>query len=333
MMTSNILLLFSDDYPCWDAETVRLSGENPESLAVLEASGKILRLGNGYIITQSGIQERENLSRENFVPVSKITRIINDADTANNQLEINRMTLLLDRAFMTQWGIKEFTVNETFPLSPMLNDDEYFAVNGRVKALWPENEYLRSFMAEFPDKGWEARKLPAPGQPALDSWVRKNHAPCGNFTVDFVLRHHHDFEHYRQMPAPEGDIFRFVNASLIFAHKVREQPQELLPIIGKIHILFTLQRRIYIPGWFDMDSEEQEPMKLLTLVTDTDTELDALTQTLRSYGKDLVDPARPMYIIGTSVEHLRTQEVKQMFYDWFAEETVKILRPDIQDYD
>ncbi|MBR4195868.1 MAG: hypothetical protein IKQ95_04055 [Synergistaceae bacterium] len=333
MMTSNILLLFSDDYPCWDAETVRLSGENPGSLAVLEASGKILRLGNGYIITQAGIQERENLSRENFVPVSKITRIINDADTANNQLEINRMTQLLDRAFMTQWGIKEFTVNETFPLSPMLNDDEYFAVNGRVKALWPENDYLRSFMAEFPDKGWEARKLPAPGQPALDSWVRKNHVPCGNFTVDFVLRHHHDFEHYRQMPAPEEDIFRFVNASLIFAHKVREKPQELLPLIGKIHILFTLQRRIYIPGWFDMDSEEQEPMKLLTLVTDTDTELDALTQTLRSYGKDLVDLARPMYIIGTSVEHLRTQEVKPMFYDWFAEETVKILRPDIQDYD
>ena len=333
MMTSNILLLFSDDYPCWDAETVSLAGENPGSLAMLESSGKISRLGSGYIITQSGINERENLSRENFVPVSRITRIINDIDTANRQLEINRMTQLLDRAFMTQWGIKEFAVNETFPLSPILNDDEYFAVNESVKALWPDNDYVRLFMAEFPDKGYEARKLPAPGKIALDSWVSKNHIPCGNFTVDFVLRHHHDFEHYRQMPTPEGDIFGFVNASLIFAHKVRSKPQDLLPFIGKIHLLFTLQRRIYIPGWFDMDSEEQEPMKLLTLVTDTDSELDSLTQTLRSYGKDLVDPARPMYIIGTSIEHLRTQEVKPMFYDWFAEETVKILRPDIQDYD
>ena len=333
MMTSNILLLFSDDYPCWDAETVSLAGENPGSLAMLETSGRISRLGNGYIITQSGINEREITARENFVPVSKITSVIADAESANNQLEINRMTQLLDRAFMTQWGIKEFTVNETFPLSPILNDDEYFAVNGRAKALWPENDYVRSLMSEFPDKGYEARKLPAPGKTALDSWVKENDIPCGNFTVDFVLRHHHDFEHYRQMYTPEGDIFGFVNASLIFSHKVSGKPQELLPLIGKIHLLFTLQRRIYIPGWFDMDSEEQEPMKLLTLVTDTDSELRELTQTLRSWGNDLVDPARPMYIIGTSVEHLRTQEVKPMFYDWFAEETVKILRPDIQDYD
>lgn len=333
MMTSNVLLLFSDDYPCWDAETLSLAGENPGSLAMLETSGRISRLGNGYVITQSGINERENLSRENFIPVSKITTIINDIDTANHQLEINRMTQLLDRAFMTQWGIKEFTINETFPIAPMLNDDEYFAVNDTAKALWPDNDYVRSFMAEFPDKGCEARKLPAPGQTALDSWVKNHNIPCGNFTVDFVLRHHHDFEHYRQMPTPEGDIFGFVNASLIFAHKVRSKPQDLLPFIGEIHILFTLQRRIYIPGWFDMDSEEQEPMKLLTLVTDTDSELRALTQTLRSWGNDLVDPARPMYIIGTSIEHLRTQEVKPMFYDWFAEETVKILCPDIQDYD
>ncbi len=332
MTENNILLLFSDDYPCWDSETVSLVGENPGSLAGLESSGRISQLGNGYVITQSGIHERDNISRENFVPVSRITRNITDIDTANRQLEINRMSQLLDRAFMTQWGIKEFTIHETFPLAPMLNDDEYFAVNGRAKALWPDNDYVRSFMAEFPDKSYEARKLPAPGKTALDSWVSKNHIPCGNFTVDFVLRHHHDFEHYRQLFTPEGDIFGFVNASLIFAHKVRSKPQDLLPLIGKIHILFTLQRRIYIPGWFDMDSEEQEPMKLLTLVTDTASELRELTQTLRSWGNSLVDPARPMYIIGTSVEHLRTQEVKTMFYDWFAEETVKILRPDIQDY-
>ena len=82
-----------------------------------------------------------------------------------------------------------------------------------------------------------------------------------------------------------------------------------------------------------MDSEEQEPMKLLTLVTDTDSELKTLTENLRAFGNELVDPARPMYIIGKSIEHLRTQETKRMFYDWFAEETVKILRPDIQDYD
>lgn len=37
-----------------------------------------------------------------------------------------------------------------------------------------------------------------------------------------------------------------------------------------------------------------------------------------------------MYIIGTGIEHLRAQETKQMIYGCFAEDTVKILRPDIQ---
>ena len=328
----NLLLLFTSSLPCWDEETVKIAGENPDGLKALSESGDLLPVSGGYVLTEKGLITRENAAKDLYLPIIP-AEIISDESKAHHLLEINRMTQLLDRAFMTEWGIKEFTVNETFPLSPILNDDEYFAVNGRAKALWPENDYVRSLMSEFPDKGYEARKLPAPGKTALDSWVKENDIPCGNFTVDFVLRHHHDFEHYRQMYTPEGDIFRFVNASLIFSHKVSGKPQELLPLIGKIHLLFTLQRRIYIPGWFDMDSEEQEPMKLLTLVTDTDSELRELTQTLRSWGNDLVDPARPMYIIGTSVEHLRTQEVKPMFYDWFAEETVKILRPDIQDYD
>lgn len=78
MMTNNILLLFSDDFPCWDAETVSLAGENPETLGALEADGYISRLGEGYVLTRRGINEREITARENFVPVSKITITISD---------------------------------------------------------------------------------------------------------------------------------------------------------------------------------------------------------------------------------------------------------------
>ena len=328
----NTLLLFTPELPCWDAETVGLAGDDPKSLAELEAAGNVARLGGGYVLTRKGIQTRKIVSRENYVPSMKIDTLVTDEHEASRSLELNRMVQLLDRAFMTEWGIKEFKINETFPVVPCLEDDEYFAFEGeRVKAIWPENEYVKSFMAEFPDNGYEARKLPAPGPEALSQWAERHHAPRGNLTVEFVLRHHHDFAHYRQLPTPEGDIFGFVNAGIIFARKFRGKPEELLPFIGRIRVFFTMQRRIYIPGWFDMDSEEQEPGKMVTFITDTDDELRELTRTLRRWGLSLIEPACPIYIMGTSIEHLRNQETKSMIYDWFAEETVKILRPDFQD--
>ena len=92
------------------------------------------------------------------------------------------------------------------------------------------------------------------------------------------------------------------------------------------------QRRIYVPGWFDLDREEQEDWVLLALAMDTEAQLASLTATLRAWGHDLIDPANPLYIVGTSIERLRAQrEQKRMLYDWFQEETVRILRPDAPD--
>lgn len=332
-MVNKILLLFTDSLPCWDEDTVALSGETPDSLDVLAGSGCLERLGGGYVLTQAGIREREEASRENFVPVPRITRIISDPAEANSALEINRMTQLLDRAFLTDWGIKEISIREEFPVVPCLDDDEYFRLeHGKAVATWQTLPMVQDFMSCFPDNGYSARKLPVPGPEALYAWAKSRNAQRGTLTMDFVLRHRHDFEHYRQLKVPEGDVFRFINAGVIFAHKVMEKPEELLPFIGKVHLFFAGQRRVYIPGWFDMDSEEQEPWKLLTLVTDTESQLQDLTCTLRTWGNALIEPARPMFIIGTSIERLRAQEVQaRMFYDWFAEHTVKILRPDVQD--
>lgn len=329
----NVLLLFTSQLPCWDEETITLAGENPDSLKELEASGDVIRLGKSYVLTEKGINSREAASRENFVPVDRISRLITDINEANEALELNRMTQYLDRAFMTDWGIKEFAVNEVFPIVPDLNDNEYFAFDGeRIKALWPNLKIIESFMKTFPNCDYNARKLPAPGQRKLDEWAEINNARRGTLKINFVLRHRHDFNHYRQFKRPEGDLFKFVNSSMIFAQKFNGDYESLPAFIGKLHIFLMGQRRVFIPGWFDMDCEDQETWKLLTLVTDTDSELETLTKTLRKWDSDLIEPARPLFLIGTSIEHMRNQKAPQrMFYDWFQEETVKILRPDVQD--
>lgn len=325
----SLLLLFTDSLPCWDEETVKIAGENPDSLHSLAEDGDLLPMSGGYVLTQKGLITRENAAKDLYLPVTP-AEIISDASKARSLLEINRMTQFLDRAFVTDWGIKEVTTRESFPVMPCLKDDEYFAFEGeRVKATWPEHDTVRRFLADFPNVGVAARKFPAPGQKGLDEWASRNNLDYGEFTVDFVLRSRADFNHYKNYPQFESDRYKFLDSDQLFAHKVSGSPQELLPFIGKIHMLLTLQRRIYLPGWFDIDHDENEDWHLLALVTDSECELETLTLTLRSWGHELIDPVRPMFIIGTSIERLRNQsEQKRTIYDWFAEDTVKILRPD-----
>ncbi|MBQ7558627.1 MAG: hypothetical protein IJT20_00010 [Synergistaceae bacterium] len=62
--------------------------------------------------------------------------IIIDEVRAKEMFELNRMTQFLDRAFVTDWGIKEISVRENFPVMPSLNDEEFFIFeNGKIKAV------------------------------------------------------------------------------------------------------------------------------------------------------------------------------------------------------
>ena len=333
MKDESCLLLFSHERPCWDEETLALAGEAPQALEELLKSGNLMRVAAGYGLTPQGVRTRERVSRELCVPVRSAGEVLADEVRAGTALERNRLEQFLDRAFMTDWGIKEASVGETFPVVPCLPDDRYFAImDGRVRALWPDEPIVKSFLEAFPHWGVAARNLPAPGQEALDRWAAENGAWSGTLTFDFVLRSRYDFNHYKDLDPLPSDRFRFLNADRLFAQKVQGQAEDLLPLIGRLHVFLMEQRRIYVPGWFDIDREEQENWVLLALVTDTEAQLTSLTATLRAWGHDLIDPANPLYIVGTSIERLRAQrEQKRTLYDWFQEETMRILRPDAPD--
>ena len=329
----NLLLLFTEELPCWNHETVRIAGEDPQNLDALVDSGDLVRIGGAYVLAEKGVLTREHAAEEMYLPVTPAGRLITDSALAAELLDLNIMVQYMDRVFVTDWGIKEVTVREVFPVMPSLADNEYFAFEGgRVKALWPEHELVRRFVEDFPNVGVSARKLPAPGQNGLDIWAAKNGLRYGSLTVDFMLRARADFSHYKNYEQLPTDKYRFLDADRLFVQKVRGKPEELLPFIGKLHIFLTEQRRIFLPGWFDIDHDENEDWILLALVTDSEEQLDSLTKTLRTWGHELIDPVNPLFILGTSIERLRKQpEQKRTIYDWFQEETVRIMRPDAPD--
>ena len=329
----NLLLLFNSSLPCWDHETVILAGEDPTNLDLLVQSGDLMKISSSYVLTPKGIRTHEKAAKDLFIPLISPGEIVIDASRAEEMLELNLMVQLLDRAFVTDWGIKEVTVCEKFPIMPSLKDNEYFRIeNGKAIATWPDNENVKKFVNSFPNVGVSARKFPAPGQNALDDFAVKNNLKYGELTVDFVLRSRADFNHYKNYEQLPSDKFKFLDADELFVQKVPDNIEDLLSFIGKLHIFLEEQRRIFLPGWFDIDHDENEDWHLLALVTDTEEQLENLTKILRTLGHDLIDPARPLFIIGTSIERLRSQkEQKRTIYDWFAEDTVKILRPDVSD--
>lgn len=328
-----LLLLFTSSLPCWDEECVLIAGENPNGLHALAESGDLMQISSGYVLTPKGIRTRENAAKDLYLPVTPAGEVIIDSSRAKDMLELNRMTQLIDRAFVTDWGIKEVTVRENFPVVPCLNDDEYFVFEGeRVKAVWHESECVKDFVNAFPNTGVAARKFNTPGQHSLDEWVRKNNMRYGSLIVDFVLRSRADFNHYKDYEQLPSDKFKFLDADRLFVKKVNCSHENLLPFIGKLHIFMTEQRRIFLPGWFDIDHDENEDWNLLAFITDTESQLESLTLTLRKWGHDLIDPVNPLFIIGSSIERLRNQrEQKRTIYDWFQEETIRILRPDAPD--
>lgn len=326
------IMLYSPEFPCWDAETVAAVGDDPTVLDDLADAEAIAPLGGGWVLTPKGEALRQDLSAELGVPSSPVTEFLTDEDEAHEALEHNRLCVLMDRAFKTQWGIKDVTYREHFPFVPSLRDNEYFAIEGdRARALWPDHPLIRAFKETFPYTGVAARGRPVPGQRALDAWAARVNAPKGVLTVDFMLRSRYDFAYYQQFKPLPDDIFHFCNTDLLYVFKCPKDLMDLLPLIGKLHIFTLLQRRIYVPGYYDIDMQEQEEWTMMCIVTDSEDELTTANDTLRSWGRDLIDPCCPMFIVGTSIERLRAQKaIKDTIYDWFAEETVHILRPDAE---
>ena len=322
------LLLFEDKFPCWDEETFVLAGENLLYLKALEKAGLLARAGGGYVLTGAGEAKRMEAAERSCLPIAPIGPF--DAEKA---LWRNRLYLLMERAFIGQFGIKEYTPDETFPITPALSREELWGFENessdKIRFIWSENPLVRSFNERFPDWGVRMRGKEAPGRAAVAAWMKESGAREGRLNFELVLRSRYDFELYRKSPQETTDVFKLKDADRLFFHRF-STPENALDVIGKLHLFLLANKRAYIPGYADIDSQQQENWTMLVIVTDTEKELERADHILGRQGKALIDPARPLFIIGTSIERLRIQpRPEYTVYDWFQNRTLHIARPDV----
>ena len=325
------LLLFDAGFPCWDEETCALADGEPRNLEKLAALGLLSRAGGGYVLTPEGDAERLKLAGENFIPASPIP-----AFDAEKSLWRNKLYQLMDRRAFTglfPLGVKEYTVNENLPYAPALGRGEMWTKDGagRTRYVWPEHPLVKSFIERFPLWGLAARGVKAPGRDGLLAWLAASGAREEIQRFELVLRYRYDFQHYRENTYDADDIFRIKNANRFFFIRTSDKtPEEIYDIIGRLHLFLLAQRRVYIPGYAMMDSELQENQTMAVLAADTEEELAEVKQNYARDGKNLISPVMPLFIIGTSLERLRTQrEPQPAAYDWFCLETEHIVRADV----
>lgn len=320
-----LTLLFDEENPCWDHESLALAGEDPEGLEELLRLGLAEGIGGtGAILTEKGMEERARLAVDMGIPVAPYR-----AKDPSRSLWRTKVQHLIDRAFLGRWGLKEFSVGEPLPVVPYLQGEDLYRLDGdSFRFGWEENPLVRSFCDRFNRWGVAAREFPAPGDPQLMEWIKETGCPTGSVEVDVLLRSGYDFDHYRTMETRPTDRFKLQNADRLFCFKPGST-EEVLTQIGHIHLFMLGQRRVYIPGWSDFDSADQENWTMILLIADDERELDDLQARLAPWEKPLIEPANPLFILGTSLEKLReVKEPKETIYDWFCDDLRHIARPD-----
>ena len=316
------LLLFRESSPCWDEETFLLAGKAPHLLHELTAKGLLRKAGGGYVLTPEGDMERLRCA-------DRLRLTAFAAETPFDPKEAlwnNRLRLLMGRAVLGRPGFNGYSLDEKFPGLPGLSRGGLWRYDddGRVSYRWPSHPLVKSFLARFPLCGASARGSAAPGDAAMWRWAEAAGAKFCIQSFNMVLRSRRCHE----TPHLPEDIFYMNNADrLFFLRTAGKSHEEIYDAIGRLHLFLLGQRHVYLPGYMDSGSCGQENRTMLVLTADSEEELASLRKRCLSDGENLVEPAGPLFIAGTSVERLRKQEMPEdTVYDWFCERSVDLVR-------
>lgn len=322
------LLRFEDRFPCWDEETFSLAGEAPSALGALAAKGLLREAGGGYVLTPAGDRDRLKCAERLRIPAFAAIEPFDPAESLWN----NRLCQLMRRAVRGRFGGVEYSLNEKLPILPGLSSGELWLRDGdgRVKYRWAEHPLIKSFLARFPRGDAAARQSAALGDAAMWRWAEAAGASFRVQSFNLVMRSRDGREPRRETPHSPADVFYMKDANrLFFLRTSGKIPAEIYDAIGLLHLFMLGQRRVYLPGFADVDSCGQENWTALVLAADGEEELTALRERYSFDGKNLIEPANPLFIIGTSVERLRKQDKPEDdVYGWLSGRSVGIAAPD-----
>ncbi len=318
-----VLLLFDARHPCWSQKTVILEGEDPENLERLERAGFLEKKDALYILTFRGRTRYREMADHYCLPCLP-------GNSPENLERAHRRTLLellLNRGFQGRWGIKEFRPGELLEYAPPLSPKELWEESEEgFRWLYPEHREVRQIRENWP-LPLEIPAADSSREERWNSWAGEKNLSHGLLELDLLFLHHYDSEHFQHLSPPPGDIHGLFHTDRFyfqFLPSSAKIPEGLWNELGQFQLWMMLQRRIFLPWYFDRDTTNYDSIPWWFWVTPREEDLELLSRYVSPRGKELTEPALPLQLFGISLEALEENEEKHE-YHWDLFE--KIARP------
>jgi hypothetical protein len=183
-----------------------------------------------------------------------------------------KLRLLLDNAHLQRWGLKDYHAGAKLDVYPKLPREEIYSLeDGKLTWKYPEAPLWNKIRAEFPTAATSGRRTDLVPSEKLSAWLAANAPAAGALNVDLLYLCRYDFMQYRDFAGHPNDPLGLVNADrFLFVFAGAEE--ENLETIGKFHLWLNGLRRLFIPGYVDRDTLEQDSVNWLVFVTQTEAE-------------------------------------------------------------
>lgn len=310
-MTDNMMLitLFDTLYPCWTEDMLAREGVDMGALEKLVEEGLVLGGDGVFSLTDEGRAEFARIAAENFIeekpgfPPSDRIR----------SARAGRFLKMLDAAHLQRWGIKEYYTSPSLPIFPRSDGREVFRTDGEKLSWlymdWPDE---RLFEKDFPPASIDGRrdKMAARGARA-EAWLEENKGRLGTFVPDVFYVCRYDYIYYEDFKGHPNDPMRLVNADrFAFTFSCGDENEDL-HTVGEFRRWLMLCRRALMPGYFDIDTQEQDSLCVLYLVLRTEAEATAQAELLARFGAALTENVEPFEIWTLSEEILASVKEKR----------------------
>lgn len=304
-----LLTLFDELYPCWTREMLAKEGVDLDAVASLAAEGLIIFEEGVYSLSAAGRAEFSRIALENFIE-EKPGKAPADRVRA---ARAGALLKILDAAHTQRWGLKEYYTSPHLEIFPKLKDEELFRVDGDL-LLWPymEGEAQKKMEARFPLRGLRGREERMVEEARnAERWREENVSALDEFTPDILYVCRYDYQQYTNFKGHPCDPLRLINADrFIFVFDGGEEADELREI-GRFRRWAALRRHVMTPGYFDIDTQEQDSICQLLLVSAREAEAKERAARLARFGEAAAAGAQPIDIWTISEEALASVHDKR----------------------
>jgi hypothetical protein len=323
MGLERVLLLFDENRPFWTERLVAMAGEDPLLLEKLAENGLLERAEGGYFLTEAGRGKFRERAAESWLEASPGGKP-EELPLESMKLET---ALLFERGFKGFQGTKQVIASPKLEIFPAVPTADLFSISDdNVRWIFKDDPGVSELVKAFPrdrEQGAESLK-------EIEARVSGYGVKRANWSPHLLCINQCDYAYYWR-DRSDTDRWELLNADRLFLNVIREPERFALADAARDIASFSLflldNRHVYLPGCFDIDTQQQSAFTWWFWATETQDQASALAQRLGSAGRSLVAPAEPTDAWTISIEALRGYNNKaESFYEFVDDLAVPVTR-------